>query len=250
MIQFNNRLSGVLVFSIAISLFIYWGWYKFPLPTDEEMIQYFNEHRTEFEQLVQTYRNYRPPNPPLDYGIGIYENQPKEIKALMEKTGVDRIIGGGEPPIGWLPEPYSEHTLQVLRSLYTRENFASKEEIMTTYKKEFPSLFNSDSPPRNTQELARLVSGFEIEMADKNKYDKFRLNAGMIRKVYFYFPQIPRIENNRLLMPTYEPETPYISKYGGRVLESLNQYPPNWRSWECVSKRIEPQWFLGLCKAR
>lgn len=65
-------------------------------------------------------------------------------------------------------------------------------------------------------------------------------------KGYAYFPQPePKIEQGRLIGPTLKNGKPS----SWRVLEQLDgDWPADWASYECLLRRIEPQWYLILCK--
>lgn|GEM_PF-3241069 len=85
-----------------VALGVWWGWFRNPLPSDEEMIAHFQAHRAEFEELVGLYRNYRrPPG-----GKRIWGNLP-EMRQRRENLGVRRVV---EQLGYWLPEPYSIET--------------------------------------------------------------------------------------------------------------------------------------------
>jgi hypothetical protein len=66
-------------------------------------------------------------------------------------------------------------------------------------------------------------------------------------KGYLYFPlPEPRIEQRRLLGPIHFTSG---QRRSWRVLPQLDQdWPEDWASGECLLRRIEPQWFLFLCK--
>lgn len=68
-------------------------------------------------------------------------------------------------------------------------------------------------------------------------------------KGYVYFPlPAPKIENGHVVGLTGKDGRKYSS---WRVLDQLDKdWPADWRSGECLLRRIEPQWFLALCKDR
>lgn len=65
-------------------------------------------------------------------------------------------------------------------------------------------------------------------------------------KGYAYFPlPAPRVEQGRLLGPMLKNG----QQFSRRVLEQLDgNWPADWASYECLLRRIEPQWFLFICK--
>lgn len=66
-------------------------------------------------------------------------------------------------------------------------------------------------------------------------------------KGYLYFPlPEPRIEQGKLLGAMQFADG---QRRPWRVLEQLDgDWPEDWASGECLLRRIEPQWFLILCK--
>lgn len=68
-------------------------------------------------------------------------------------------------------------------------------------------------------------------------------------KGYVYFPlPEPQIEHGRLQGAILKKRNERMS---WRVLEQLDgNWPEDWASLECLLRRIEPQWFLFLCKDR
>ena len=38
-----------------------------------------------------------------------------------------------------------------------------------------------------------------------------------------------------------------IHQFTARVLPTLKRLPRKWQGYECVYRRIEPQWFIGMC---
>jgi len=65
-------------------------------------------------------------------------------------------------------------------------------------------------------------------------------------KGYVYFRSPPQVEGGYLL------GLPGHPKYLFRVLPSLDgpPWPSDWKSGECLLRKIEPQWFLSLCRDR
>jgi hypothetical protein len=57
-------LKTILKSVVAITLLVSLGYYllvvRNPLPSDDEMIQHFNAHRAEIEELVRRYRIFDP----------------------------------------------------------------------------------------------------------------------------------------------------------------------------------------------
>jgi hypothetical protein len=213
-------------------------------PTDKEMLQYFNQHRSEIERLVKLHRefyyleNLKPSSTPLDKA---------EQDMLMKKAGVKRIIGSS---IGsrWYPDNYSEHTKHTLKSIdnlrstfYDNPNHGLIEpEIINILKKEIPSLFTKDIPLLNVIQLADLTQVMEIELTD------YRYEMMEVRKVYMHFPQPPLTQNNRIMVHDTFYEALVAAE---RVLDTLDNPPKDWKPGECLLKTIDIQWFMATCRS-
>lgn len=214
---------------------------KRTFPADKEMLAYFNQHRPEIARLVKRHRdfvyleNLKPGSTPLDKA---------EQNALMKKAGVQRLIGSS---IGWhwYPEPYSEHTIRTLRSLYNRSagNAATTQEVIETLKKEMPSLFKKDIPMLNEMQLGELTQVLEIEPADPRYW---RIEE---RKVFMHFPQPPMIQNDRIIAITLSLDDLDSLRPAERILKSLDTSPSDWKRGECLLKPIDTQWFMAICKS-
>jgi hypothetical protein len=237
-----NTLIGLLV----IAFLVWWQWYYNPLPSDKEMLAHFNTHRSGLEQLVQGYRNFRPAR--TWPGMTSYEHQ-EEVKELMKELGINHVIEAQGASGRWYPTPYSERTLQILKALYVRpiDNLADENEVMKTLREQMPVLFNSAQVPlRDILDVARTTTVIHAQLGSlKHRYSKHRLRyfATDIHKGYYYFPQIPRVESGRILKSSQ-----FGYSLGQRVFDSLDDYPPNWKRGECVLKRIDPHWFIAMCR--
>ena len=218
-----------------------------PLPKDEAMIEHFHAHRAEFEELLKGHRNHRDGNVP-------YDRSSDEVENLMRKVYVQSIAQAGFG--GRLyPEPYSEHTLQVLKSLYVRpvKNLTTENEVMSTLKRELPALFAGVPPLEDVLDVARVTTVAIFHSGP----DPDRLQWGLVTMRYFgsfltkgwcYFPQSPRVENGHIINADYSLTDNTYTRPGVRVFDSLDMYPPNWERGECVLKQIDSQWFLFMCR--
>jgi uncharacterized protein Usg len=68
--------------------------------------------------------------------------------------------------------------------------------------------------------------------------------AATIWKDYFFFPEVPKVDQQRLWYPA---DIDGQLKSSDRVFASLNWYPSGWRKGECVFRVIEAQWFIRMC---
>ena len=194
-----------------VALGVWWGWFRNPLPSDEEMIAHFQAHRAEFEELVELFRNYRPQ--PADSPA--WDDIP-EIRVRRERIGVRYVT----PQLGyWLPDPYSVETGKHVLELILSHQFGQFE--------------------------VRRYSTLKLVPADK-RYYRGSVRYGTIWKDYHHFPETPKVEDGRLWWPANEKGE---MNDKDRVFSSLNGYPPNWEKGDCVYRRIELHWFIRMCRA-
>jgi hypothetical protein len=240
------------ILAVVVPVFIWWGWLHNPLPSDEEMIGHFNQHRAEFEQLVQKYRNFRPartwPAPPE---LISFEKSSEEVKRLLLQVQVYGLSHGGGK---WMPEPYSEKAARFRWGLSTHTANVKDKPLYRTledWKREMPELFvgipqitETDLPhiDRYTS-LVTVLPGPSVAALDR-----FPLRYGGITKRYCHFPQIPHVKDGYLLEPWQTLDKKPYTKPAERVFDSLDTYPPNWKRGECVLKRIDDHWFLSMCR--
>lgn len=248
------------VVSVCAALFVWLQWFHNPLPTDEFLIQNFHEHRAEFEQLVQGQRNYRGDTSKPPYH---YSNTP-EAQALLKKVGMGQMqVGNGM----WYPDAYSARAAKLQGEYYGHSYKGIKhtpQESIDYWRTNLPEMFEGVAPVTNRLQLDYLRGQFHF----KRFYGYFSLDTGMtdgyfllnafrlaqtsgfkgFGKSYVYFPYPPRDEGGYLLLPGYDmQDKPGVGK-GYRLFDSLNGYPPNWMDGECVARRIQPQWFIFMCK--
>lgn len=68
-----------------------------------------------------------------------------------------------------------------------------------------------------------------------------RLNTmDPVYKDYYYVPSIPKIRDQAILLPL-TPMTGYP-----RIAQSLDTYPPNFGTFDCAWRQVEPYWFLQM----
>ena len=182
-----------------------------PLPKDEELIAYFQNHKADIEALVKSYREYE------GVDANLWEKS-TETLALKQKAGVERVVHSASL---WLPNPYLPET-DVL--------------IKRTIRAGSGCCF------------FRRYGSIEIEI-DVNRYFRKSLRYPgdyLIWKTLFFYPEVPRLENGWLLAPAREDGKIELHH---RVLPSLNTYPPDWKRGECVVRKLDAQWFIQMCRA-
>lgn len=206
--------QGPILTVLSLGGLLYW-WHYNPLPSDEEMIAHFHEHRTEIEELVQRYRGCVPKV------VGKSCERLPENQALMEKARVKRVTDSG--PV-WHPNPYSQEAA-----------------------KQFDDLLRAGKIPS----LIR-YSSIQVELKDTQNPERHfahvLLSTGphLIFKDLVHFPEAARIEGENLWLPAGE-------RFGvtekNRIFPTLNVYPPRWDTGECVYRQIETHWFIRMCAA-
>ncbi|MEJ2426216.1 MAG: hypothetical protein P8101_17500, partial [Candidatus Thiodiazotropha sp.] len=183
-----------------------------PLPSDEEMIRTFQEHRSDIEELVRRYQVVSP-DPKIDHSTAWYKDP--DTRKLMKRVGLDSISFSSYGP--WLPSPYSIETAK-----YTMEL------------------------SRNAKDYDLFIKrgGLIVKLLPRLHFRSYNLKYFHIWKDFYFIPEIPRIENGKLLWPVDENGKYTVRR---RVLSSLDDFPDNWKAYECVYKQIEPHWFLSMC---
>jgi hypothetical protein len=179
------------------------------LPSDEEMIANFHEHRADFERLVQIYRE--------DLSVPTLFIQLKptpEVKAIMDRIHVGAVWGDG---IIWLPpNPYSTEPsfLKRRRSLHLK--LFSRETRQSRETREFSGVMLYYIHPT--------VMGFKYPL----------------HKKYYYVPFAPRVKKGELLLPG--------GRGWACMAETLDSWPFDCRLSQCAYRQIEPHWLIGLCE--
>lgn len=241
----NARRRNWLIAAMVIPIFIWWNWFHNPLPTDEEMIQNFNEHRMELEQLVRGYRNYRRPE---GTGSFFYE-QAEEVKALMRAAKVSYLgVGGG----GWLPAPYSAQAAKFSWGISTRSADPKVRPLLDSpadWKREMPELFEGVPPLTDRMHISHHTGRMSLRYGNPRPINRYVLRYGGITKSYFHYPYPPKIQDAHILEPYFTINGDPYTQPGERVLDSLNDFPPDWKRAECVLRRIDPNWFIAMCRA-
>lgn len=275
---------------IVVGLFIWWGWFHNPLPSDKEMIDHFNAHRAEFEQLVRGYRDFRrylPTAEDSEQSKQIREQEAQlkrenkltpearraidearrqlikkfgpdygmlpEVMALTSKLGVCCLDDIG---YSWVPDPYSERAARFREGLNTRSADPKIRPRLSTpedWQRDLPELFEGVPPITDWMHLNRHIGYVIVRPATFGKPDtsyilRLGLTIGGIYKAYWHFPQVPRIQDQRLAEPTQTRHGKPTIKLRERVFDSLDTFPFHWAESECLLRPIDPQWFLAICQ--
>lgn len=209
----KKLLPGLLVLSGVIVLvgLLYYGashyYNRNPQPTDEEMIAHFQAHRAEIEEIVRRYRAFQSPP-----GKHHRWAEVPDTRALMEGAKVKRVHYSA--PL-WLPNPYSPETAKLADTFYGNGDF--------------------DKYARH--------GALILTLTDSRYYTTW-VKWGIVIKDLKYYPEVPRIENGRLMAPV---NLKGLSQPLERVVPSMNVPPEDWT--RCLLRQFEPQWFIRLCRS-
>lgn len=207
----------------GIAAFFYWYlWIWNPLPSDEQMIANFKAHRADFVEAVRRYRDY-PRQPDKDTSFWFKEGDTLE---LYKRAGIDGIDHSALNP--YLPNPYSIET-----AILVGEKTRNAKDFMIFFRYGVLRIKPASTP--------RIDHPYQ---SDDSGYRRNTLVYNVIWKDYYFFPEVPLIENGELLGPVNQ-KGEYT--YRLRVFPSLNNFPNHWKDFECVYRQIEPQWFLRMC---
>jgi hypothetical protein len=191
--------------------------YPAELPKDAELVEHFNKHRKDFEELVRLYQTgerwiWKDLNGSLSpFAIPAYES-------LLQRLDLTGLSGDGAI---WLPDPYSLESGIKARQLNAFHAFQHH--------------------------------GITFNLA-KSKYRAYssRLRRG-VWKDYFHIPVVPQVKDGELWWPVWHDGKVFRK---ARVFDSLDVYPiewlrepPNHKRGECVFRQVEPRWFLRMCNS-
>lgn len=153
------------------------------LISDQAMIDHFNAHKQEFNELTQSY---------LDYGRDPMAWAARQnVVALKDQTGIDRIIDG---PGYWFDDPYSLEAAHKLKEMNDAHAWGEHHDRKTVL----------------------------VKMADTRIYwAAYLWNGGLNWKDFVYFPEDPAIESGRIKWPR-ELRKRKISDLWLRVIDSLD----------------------------
>lgn len=200
---------GIALVPIGFALYtliVEVGWRPFvSLPSDDEMIRNFYEHRQDFELLVHTYREDLVV--PADFGI--WEPTP-ELNAIAARINVSRVVGNSA--IWMPPDPHARIDPRIRRL---------RSDLYSPALRKFSCVLFS---------YGRSVVRLEC--------------LAPVTKKYYYIPFVPIIRRGNLILRGNTVDDQ------GRILQTLDRYPPDFGSRDCVYRRIEPHWYIKMCQGR
>lgn len=189
-----------------------------PVISDQDLIGRFNQHRDSFEKLVQIHKEK------CFTAWSESANSRQEHQEVIELKKRIGLLGVRESPAHlWLPDPYSDATRNLGETL-------------------------------NASTFSRGLS--EVEWAKRSlqcpngspQFDWEIFPADELVKGVTYFPVDPRVENGKLMTPSYFP--PFVSN-NSDVLTKLDGLPRGILGMRegiyCAYRKIEPKWFLYVC---
>ncbi|MGH8603269.1 MAG: hypothetical protein ACREXR_11010 [Gammaproteobacteria bacterium] len=211
--------AALLAFSIWVLFFVN------PLPSDEELITHFQEHRQDIETLIQTY--YIAPEP-LPGQSRVQWDASSEVQAIKLRAGVGRIH---QTKGYWTPDPYSFE-------------WADKKKQLI------------DANTRESATALRNMEALQVDMHDSRYFQRsFRYPLDYyIWKSLLYIPAVARTHDSKLWpgvsWNTLAPQTPeQYEKSADRLLPDLTNYPQDWKKGECVYRKLDTHWFIRMCRA-
>jgi hypothetical protein len=184
------------------------------LPSDAQMIEHFESHRADFEELVRLYQSgerweWRRQNGSLTpFPTDAYG-------ALLKKADVEALSRDASL---WLPDSYSDDIVERAKGIdffHAYQHHA----IIFRMRRDVYATFVS--------QLRRTIV-----------------------KEYFFVPVSPLVKNGEMWWPRSPARGDLYRK--APVLSSLDAIPADWsmaseRYGECVYKQIQPQWFITMC---
>lgn len=208
--------AALLAFSIWLLFFVN------PLPSDEELIAHFQEHRRDIETLVQAY--YSAPEPLPGQSRVQWDDSP-EVQAIKQRAGVGRIH---QAKGYWTPDPYSFEWAEKLHQLI----------IINT---------------READAAIRKMEALQVDMLDPRYSQRPLRYPPIIWKSLLYIPAVARTHDSKLWpgvsWNTLAPQTPeQYEKSADRLLPSLTHYPTDWKKGECVYRQLDTHWFIRMCR--
>lgn len=227
----------------------------------------------EWVALYNTYKNNPPPAVPsrwdkfanpilMDVGQANFKiataidllndpNRQADVTALAKQLRIYSINWGGF----WYPAPYSERTARLTgefigHTMNQRSHARTLEQLLEYWKTNMPELFEGVAPVTFYPQVDQLTGVIFFTMGSAKRPDtKFTLRYGGLQKGYRHYPQVPQVKDGHILIPGYDLNNKPIVQAGDRVLDSLDDYPPDWKRGECVLKRIDLYWFIQMCRA-
>jgi len=206
----NYKITALLIAGL-----LYW-WHYNPLPSDEEMIAHFHNHRAEIEELVKRYQEREPSV------VANWHALPENV-AMMKKSGVKNVASRGI----WHPNPYSK---EAAREFWDKRSAMIREKKLSTnsYASIAIELVDESQPERH---FARVLTSS---------------GPRWIFKELVFISEIARIEGENLWFPAHVFFGVIEKK---RIFSTLDEYPSHWIKGECVYRQFEAHWFIAMCAA-
>lgn len=167
---------------LGVPLSYYFFFLYSGLPSDEEMVEHFYEHRSEFEKLVERYRSFEPDETRI-YDNWRFQGDTPELMRKAQVVRITRTISLWPP----FPDPYSKSAEDKLHEVYLIE----------------PYFFNRNAI-------------LDISLLPEERYRRHGFSSyyPLVWKRVVFFPGVPRIEGNKLIFP--------LDKYNRPIKKSLN----------------------------
>jgi len=164
----GGLLTACMVLLLTFAIYVWSGELR-PLlrflPSDEEMIAHFRDHRADFERLVQLYRD--------DTRQGVLIKPTPEMKVIMKRIKVSGIAPDLE--IWMPPDPYSGQARHEIERLGLRRKASRGDPEARKY--------------------GGVILDYTPEPVMRLK------NLSYVAKEYYYTPVVPKVENDMLRKP-------------------------------------------------
>jgi hypothetical protein len=172
------KWTSISLASLSLALAAWYVFVSQTLPSDEEMIAHFGNHRKEFEEVVQVYRMFAAASKP-EKPMPRWDDA-ESVQKLMRAAKIDHIATGRHV---WFPNSYEVDSHQKVRELVAQGGL----EALNPY-------FS----------LLIFISGKE--------YFHYSPLFGEYYKAYYHIPQPTRKRDGKLLSPTHNAEWERISE--------------------------------------
>ncbi|MEL1264438.1 hypothetical protein [Pseudoxanthomonas putridarboris] len=205
LVRMKNAI-GVLVASIVVGLGVYYAVFaRTGLPSDEEMIGQYSQHKDEFHEVSRRYRDFEMAPAQSQ---GSWRNQPGTAE-LLKLTKIARI----KPDI---------HTPYVPDDVLKKNGWTLQEDYL-----------KSADPFAYMNKYGTLI----VTPYPEERFFRDSVVHAYVWKGYRNFPTEPRVHGGSI----------YWENGSARIVDSLDRFPRNWKTGECVYRKIDSTWYIHLC---
>jgi len=181
-----------------------------PLPSDQEMIDFFYQHRSDFEYVVQEFRQFSPKQHKYG-GISKWDDG-EAVKNAKQRAAIQDVATGHHM---WVPDPYNRSQIEMVRNkvMISGEGWYGLHPYVSLIISPIGSKFTFRS-----------------------------LLVGEYYKAYYHIPQPIRIREGLLIPPEGGAGRELISK-------STDISPWIGKQGRCYVRAVTDHWYLAVCKS-